>query len=189
MGQVQSSLRERVHFPRGGVVGSKLSRVVAGLCLSLTASVGAAQECLGLRSLKYSTANLSLSWRVMEDADGPETRLIFGREHAFGGLRAGLLNVGNSDRAYTWVLTRLIGHTGPVGDRMSAGDLQLPTPAQLQLSRGHRSVVWRVNRRATVHHHIGEAHSVRWRRLAAQHVQGWPQRTRRIYRGALADRR
>ncbi|MBC8086177.1 MAG: hypothetical protein H7Z40_02865 [Phycisphaerae bacterium] len=61
-----------------------------------------AQECLGLRSLKYSSANISVNWRVLKNARGPEGRLIFGREHAFGGLRAALLNIGNTNRAYNW---------------------------------------------------------------------------------------
>ncbi|MBC8088471.1 MAG: hypothetical protein H7Z40_14480, partial [Phycisphaerae bacterium] len=81
---------------------SRLSVAAVAVVLSSFTSSALAQECLGLRSLKYSSTNISLNMRWQQDARGPEGRLITGREHLFGGLRAGLLNIGESNRVYHW---------------------------------------------------------------------------------------
>lgn len=84
----------------GGFVVSRLSVACVAVAVFALSSTARAQECLGLRSLKFSSANIGMNWRWLEDSRGPEGRLTTGREHGFGGLRAGLLNIGQTNRAF-----------------------------------------------------------------------------------------
>lgn len=90
---------------------------VVAVAVWLLASTAAAQECLGLRSLKYSSANISVSMRWVDDALGPEARFITGREHFFGGLRAGLLSIGEGNRVFNWGVD--LGGSATLGKSLS----------------------------------------------------------------------
>ncbi|MEO7996632.1 MAG: hypothetical protein ABI852_04260 [Gemmatimonadaceae bacterium] len=68
--------------------------------LALCASSVHAQNCLGHRALNNAPVSLSVNYRFVQNAHGPEARVLFGKPLLFGGLNVGFLSTEDNKRAF-----------------------------------------------------------------------------------------